>query len=181
MSEPIEPAPRLDAGEPLYVPPNGGGVNAVPDPAADVSPAPVLGREVRTPLKQLDLFPNPGVNIVVLEAIEFTSVCPVTGQPDMGTVQISYVPDKWCLESKSLKLYLWTFRERGVFCEALAQEIAATIASVLHPTELQVTVQQNPRGGIGVRAMCQLMAPPPPDVKLPGKAEMRGLFRRRHG
>jgi 7-cyano-7-deazaguanine reductase len=178
MSETPDLPLRLDIGEPLYASPDAGGVNAVPDPAADVSPKPVLGREVRTPLKQLDVFPNPGVQVVTMEAVEFTSLCPVTGQPDMGTVSIQYIPKEWCLESKSLKLYLWTFRTRGVFCEALAQEIAATVANILKPAEIQVTVQQNPRGGIGVRAMARLTEPPPADLAIPKGGSVRDLFRR---
>jgi 7-cyano-7-deazaguanine reductase len=164
------------------VAPDGAGV---PGDGTDVTPVPegpkpVLGREVRTPLKQLDVFPNPGVQVVTMEAVEFTSLCPVTGQPDSGSVSIQYIPKEWCLESKSLKLYLWTFRERGVFCESLAQEIAATISKVLKPVEIQVTVQQAPRGGIGVRALARITEPAPPPVQLPKGGDLRRLLRPRH-
>ena len=75
-----------------------------------------LGKTVREPSRNLDTFPKPeGVETVVMESDEVTSICPVTGQPDWETVTIEYAPDQACIESKSLKLYLWSFREEGVF------------------------------------------------------------------
>ena len=71
------------------------------------------------------MFPAPAhVTEVRLSSDEVTSICPVTSQPDLSTVEITYVPDEWCVETKSLKLYLWGFRQRPVFAEALAAEIA---------------------------------------------------------
>ena len=136
--------------KPPYISPDGGGVH--PGHEVDTQPLPVLGREVRSPIKQLDVFSNPGVQVVVMDAEEFTSLCPVTGQPDMGMVRVEYIPTDKCLESKSLKLYLWTYREAGVFCEQLAVQIAVDIGKALDAQRVQVTVQQKPRGGIGVRA-----------------------------
>ena len=73
-----------------------------------------LGKTVRTPMRTLDTFPKPaGVETVIMESDEVTSLCPVTGQPDWETVTIGYAPDQACIESKSLKLYLWSFREEG--------------------------------------------------------------------
>ena len=90
----------------------------------------VLGKVVKEPCKKLDVFPKPeGVETVVLESDEVTSVCPVTGQPDYETVVIEYAPDTLCIESKSLKLYFWSFRDKGVFCEALAARIANDVAT----------------------------------------------------
>ena len=94
----------------------------------------------------------PDVTRVLLRSEEFTSLCPVTGQPDFSTVTIEYVPRALCLESKSLKLYLWTYREEGVFCEALAARIRDDLARALDPQLLSVTVTQRPRGGISIEA-----------------------------
>lgn len=112
-----------------------------------------LGKAVRHPTRELEVFPKPaGVELVTLESDEVTSLCPVTGQPDWETVTISYVPDKTCIESKSLKLYLWSFRDEGAFCEALAARIADDVAAACQPFRVEVTVTQKPRGGIKIAA-----------------------------
>lgn len=115
-----------------------------------------LGREVKVPCRQLDVFPKPqGVETVVMESDEVTSVCPVTGQPDWETVIIEYAPDALCIESKSLKIYFWSFRDEGVFCEALAAKIANDVSDVCKPYWCKVTVIQKPRGGITIRAVAR--------------------------
>ena len=81
-------------------------------------------------------------------APEFTSRCPITGQPDFGTVIVEYVPDKLCVELKSLKLYLQDFRERGIFYEALTNEILDELVALLKPRRMQVRTHWNPRGGM---------------------------------
>jgi len=112
-----------------------------------------LGKTVRGARKHLETFPKPeGVTNVIMTSHEFTSVCPITGQPDFGSVEISYRPRDKCLESKSLKLYLMTFREAGTFCEALAAEIARDVQEVLDAECVKVTVTQVPRGGVGIKA-----------------------------
>lgn len=112
-----------------------------------------LGKTTRHPSRALEVFPTPdGVAKVVLESDEVTSLCPVTGQPDWETVNIEYAPNKSCIESKSLKLYLWSFREEGVFCEALAAQIAKDIASACEPHWVKVMVTQKPRGGVSITA-----------------------------
>lgn len=112
-----------------------------------------LGKTVRQPSRGLEVFPKPaGVEIIVLDTDEVTSLCPVTGQPDWETVVIEYAPDESCIESKSLKLYLWSFREEGVFCEALASQIAADIHTACRPFWCKVNVTQKPRGGIRISA-----------------------------
>lgn len=117
----------------------------------------LLGARISEPRAQLETFPAPdNVTEVVLTTDEFTSLCPVTGQPDYCTIQITYQPYERCLESKSLKLYLWTFRERGMFTEALAAEIASTLHEALDPCSLSVVVKQRPRGGIALEATCTL-------------------------
>lgn len=113
----------------------------------------VLGKTVRNPIRKLDVFPKPsGVEKVVLESDEVTSVCPVTGQPDWETVVIEFAPDEYCIESKSLKLYLWSYREEGVFCEALASAIANDVMQACQPHWCTVTVIQKPRGGVKITA-----------------------------
>lgn len=118
-----------------------------------------LGHRVSEPGRQLEVFPAPAnVHRVVLESDEVTSLCPVTGQPDWETVRIEYVPGPSCIESKSLKLYLWSFREEGVFCEALAARIAQDIYDACHPREVTVSITQKPRGGITIFAEARLPA-----------------------
>ena len=85
-------------------------------------------------------------------------MCPVTEQPDLSNVVIEYRPDQWCIESKSLKLYLWGFRDRAVFAEALAAEIATEIMTTAQPKGVTVTLTQRPRGGIEVQAVVRLDA-----------------------
>lgn len=87
---------------------------------------------------------------------ELVSVCPVTGQPDLSHLVIEYQAKERCVESKSLKLYLWSFRDRPVFAEALAAEIANEIMATAAPATVEVTVTQRPRGGIEVRATAVL-------------------------
>jgi 7-cyano-7-deazaguanine reductase len=108
-----------------------------------------LGQTVRQPSRMLETFPKPaGIVTVTMESDEVTSLCPVTGQPDWETVTIEYAPDRSCIESKSLKLYLWSFREKGMFCEALAAQIAQDIAAACQPLWVEVVVTQKPRGGV---------------------------------
>jgi 7-cyano-7-deazaguanine reductase len=103
----------------------------------------------------LETFPNPGVAQVELVSDELTAVCPVTGQPDFYVAAIEYQPDKLCLESKSLKLYLARFRDQGAFCEALAVTIRDHVAQALElsPERVTVTLEQKARGGITITAI----------------------------
>lgn len=112
-----------------------------------------LGSKIQHAVRELETFPSPQtIQRVVLESDEFTSLCPVTGQPDWGTVTIEYVPDKLCIESKSLKLYLWSFREEGAFCESLTEQIAKDIGEACKPLWCRVIVNQKPRGGVRIIA-----------------------------
>jgi 7-cyano-7-deazaguanine reductase len=83
-------------------------------------------------------------------------MCPVTEQPDLSRVVIEYSPDQWCVESKSLKLYLWSFRDRAAFAEAMAAEIAGEVMATAKPKSVTVTLTQRPRGGIEVQAVAHL-------------------------
>jgi 7-cyano-7-deazaguanine reductase len=112
---------------------------------------PTAAREV---LKE-EAFPAPDVQEITLNATEFTSVCPRTGQPDFGSVVISYVPDGSCLESKAVKYYLWSFRDEGAFCESLAARIADDIVYAIAPRRVRVQVNQNVRGGIAILAVAE--------------------------
>jgi len=114
----------------------------------------VLGSTVRHPIEHVEVFPAPDhVTEVTFTNDELSSVCPVTAQPDLSRVEIRYTPDEWCVESKSLKLYLWGFRDRAVFAEALAAEIAEEIMISARPRDVAVTITQRPRGGIEVRVV----------------------------
>lgn len=117
----------------------------------------VLGRTVRHPVEHVETFPAPsGCTRVRFVTEEVTSVCPVTGQPDLSTVEIDYEPATRCVESKSLKLFLWSFRDRPVFAEALAVEIAEEIRDSAEPQWVRVVVRQRPRGGITLEATAEL-------------------------
>jgi 7-cyano-7-deazaguanine reductase len=102
----------------------------------------------------LETFPTPGIATVSLTSDELVAVCPITGQPDFYIASIEYRPDALCLESKSLKLYLATYRNEGVFCEALAVKIRDDLAAALELPSDKVTVAltQKARGGITITA-----------------------------
>ena len=116
----------------------------------------ILGGQVRHAVEHLECFDAPpSCTRVRFRTDEVTSMCPVTGQPDFSTVGIDYEPDGLCIESKSLKLYLWSFRDRRVFCEALAVEIADEVMRSAQPHEVTVVVTQNVRGGIVTEATAE--------------------------
>jgi 7-cyano-7-deazaguanine reductase len=102
----------------------------------------------------LETFENPGVTHVEMTSDELSAVCPITGQPDMYVATIEYEPDALCLESKSLKLYLASYRNEGAFCEALAVKIRDDVGAVLElPSDkVHVTLRQKARGGISIVA-----------------------------
>jgi 7-cyano-7-deazaguanine reductase len=113
----------------------------------------LLGREVSQPVRKLETFPNrhPGRRYTVtLESSEFTCVCPITGQPDFATITIRYVPDQRILESKSLKLYLWSYRQEGAFHEHVTNQILDDLVEALHPWTCHVRGAFNVRGGISI-------------------------------
>src|SRR5213075_3540456 len=121
-------------------------------PVTGPLPRPENPREAREVLKA-EAFPAPNVQLVTMTGTEFTSICPRTGQPDFGTVTIEYEPAKVCIESKSLKYYLWSYRDEGAFCESLAAQIADDIVYAVAPKSLKVQVNQNVRGGIALFAV----------------------------
>ncbi|MBA2279723.1 MAG: preQ(1) synthase [Acidimicrobiia bacterium] len=116
-----------------------------------------LRSTVREPLDHVETFPAPaGCTRVRFTTDEVTSLCPVTGQPDLSSVEIDYEPAERCIESKSLKLYLWSFRDRAVFAEALAVEIASEVQRAAAPTRVKVVVTQHARGGIVTETTAEL-------------------------
>lgn len=102
----------------------------------------------------LETFANPGVSHVEMTSDEVTAVCPITGQPDLYVATIEFWPQALCLESKSLKLYLSSFRNEGVFCEALAVKMRDDVAQALElpADKVRVTLEQKARGGITITA-----------------------------
>ena len=103
------------------------------------------------PSKELETFPNPHPGrdyLVRIETSEFTCVCPITGQHDFGTLVVEYVPDLRCVELKSLKLFLWTFREEGHFHEDVTNRILNDIVTAIEPRRCTVTGVFNVRGGL---------------------------------
>ena len=128
-----------------------------PHDAATLDRLTVLGREVREAIPHVEVFPAPAdVKVVRFTTDELSSMCPVTRQPDLSHVVIEFQPLEWCVESKSLKLYLWNFRDRAVFAEALSAEIAREIMGTAKPTWVRVTLTQRPRGGIELQAVTEL-------------------------
>jgi 7-cyano-7-deazaguanine reductase len=116
----------------------------------------VLGRTVRHAIDHVECFPAPAhVTLVRCTNDELNSMCPVTEQPDLSNVVIEYEPDQWCVESKSLKLFLWGFRDRAVFAEAMTAEIADEIMTTAKPKRVRVVLTQRPRGGIEVQVTAE--------------------------
>ena len=104
-----------------------------------------------TPSKRLETFPNPNPEReyeISFECPEFTCLCPKTGQPDFGVLRIRYVPDRLCVELKSLKLYLWSFRDEGHFHEAVTNRVLDDLVRAARPRRMTVVGDFFVRGGI---------------------------------
>ena len=126
----------------------------------------------------LERVPNPKLGstyLVRFAAPEFTSLCPITGQPDFAHLVIDYVPGDWLMESKSLKLYLGSFRNHGAFHEACTVEIANRLEAVLEPVWIRIGGYWYPRGGMPIDVFYQT-GPAPEDLWIPdqGVAPYRG-------
>jgi 7-cyano-7-deazaguanine reductase len=103
------------------------------------------------PSRTLDTFPNPRVGRpyeIAMECPEFTCVCPMTGQPDFATIHLRYIPGDRCVELKSLKLYLWSFRDEGTFHEAVTNQMCDDLVAALAPRWLEIVGDFAVRGGI---------------------------------
>ncbi len=125
----------------------------MPTDKSDLLSLRALGSKA-APSRTLDTFPNhaPGEIEVTLHCTEFTCICPLTRQPDFAEIEIIYRPDMHVVESKSLKLYLETFRDIGVFHEHLAVDIGKDFVQFLQPLSVEVTVRFHVRGGIAIDA-----------------------------
>ena len=121
----------------------------------------------------LETFPNPARDTdytIRMTLPEFTCLCPKTGQPDFATFELAYVPDELCVELKSLKLYLWSFRDRGAFHEAVTNQIAEDLARACTPRYLRLEGKFNVRGGIYTTVVVERRKSgwnPQPAVELP--------------
>lgn len=103
------------------------------------------------PSKQLEVFDNPQPDrdyTIRIRMPEFTCLCPKTGQPDFATLHLEYVPDRWCIELKSLKLYIWSFRDEGAFHEAVTNRILTDMVDACQPRFMRLSAEFMVRGGI---------------------------------
>ncbi len=125
------------------------------------------------PSTTIETFPNPAPErdyTIRMTMPEFTCLCPKTGQPDFATLKLEYVPEAACVELKSLKLYIWSFRDRGCFHEAVTNEILATLADLTQPRFMRLTAEFLVRGGIYTTVVAERQAAgwrPAPLVTLP--------------
>ena len=120
---------------------------------SDLKSLTVLGKEKSIPARKLETFPNHHPErdyVVTMLTEEFTCVCPLTGQPDFAKITIRYIPDRLILESKSLKLYLQSFRNQGTFHEHVSNVILDDIVSTLAPRWCKITAEFAVRGGISI-------------------------------
>ena len=121
----------------------------------------------------LETFPNPapeGDFTIRMRIPEFTCLCPKTGQPDFAVLRLEYVPDALCVELKSLKLYIWSYRDQGAFHEAVTNRILADLVAVIQPRFMRLTADFNVRGGIFTTVVAEHRKPgwePQPAVALP--------------
>ncbi|MFM7625820.1 MAG: preQ(1) synthase [Gammaproteobacteria bacterium] len=125
------------------------------------------------PSSTLDTFPNPRPEsdyTIRMTMPEFTCLCPKTGQPDFAVLELEYVPDLACVELKSLKNYLWSFRDHGAFHEAVTNQIADALAAATRPRYMRLSARFNVRGGIYTTVVATRRQPswtPEPPVTLP--------------
>ncbi len=129
---------------------------------SDLEGLTMLGRKAE-PGKKLEAFPNHNPDRyykVTLETDEFTCICPMTGQPDFASIRVDYVPDKSVVESKSFKLYLWSYRNEGVFHEHVVNTILDDLVKALDPHWCKVTGVFNVRGGIGITVEAEKVKTP---------------------
>ena len=120
----------------------------------------------------LEYFPNPAPErdyTIRIRIPEFTCLCPKTGQPDFATLILEYVPESLCVELKSLKLYIWSFRETGAFHEAVTNEILNDLAAGMSPRFARLTAEFNVRGGIYTTVVAEHRDP---DWAAPGAVDL---------
>jgi 7-cyano-7-deazaguanine reductase len=106
----------------------------------------------------LDTFSNPNPErdyTIHIDTPEFTCLCPLTGQPDFASIEIQYVPDQLCLELKALKLYFWSYRDRGAFHEAVTNQILSDLVAAIAPRFMRINAEFNVRGGVYTRVVVE--------------------------
>jgi 7-cyano-7-deazaguanine reductase len=124
------------------------------------------------PAKSLETFPNPAVDRdfhIHMQIPEFTCLCPKTGQPDFATLFLDYIPDRTCVELKSLKLYIWSYRNEGAFHEAVTNRILDDLVAATAPRFMRLTAKFFVRGGIFTNVVAEYRQPgwqPAPRVEL---------------
>ncbi len=124
------------------------------------------------PTKTLETFPNPAVDRdfhIHMQIPEFTCLCPKTGQPDFATLLLDYIPDRLCVELKSLKLYIWSYRDEGAFHEAVTNRILDDLVAATAPRFMRLTAKFYVRGGIFTNVVAEFRQPgwqPAPRVEL---------------
>ena len=134
---------------------------------------PAVSTPEKTGSAALERFDNPNPErdyTIRIRMPEFTCLCPKTGQPDFADLHLEYVPEEFCVELKSLKLYIWSFRDRGAFHEAVSNEILGDLRDLLVPRFIRLTAEFNVRGGIYTTVIVEDRRPgwePAPDTTLP--------------
>lgn len=132
------------------------------------------------PSKKLETFDNPAPvrdYEIVFDCPEFTCLCPLTGQPDFATLVLDYVPDRKCVELKSLKLYVWSYRDQGAFHEAVTNRILGDLVRLLAPRFMRLSARFHVRGGISTTVVAEHRKRgwrPAPPVALPAFAAAPG-------
>ncbi len=124
------------------------------------------------PSRKLEVFDNPKEDrdyTIRIRIPEFTCLCPKTGQPDFATLNLEYVPDRRCLELKSLKLYIWSYRDQGAFHEAVTNQILDDLVAAITPRFMRLTAEFNVRGGLYTTVVAEHRAP---DWSAPGPVQL---------
>jgi len=121
----------------------------------------------------LETFPNPNINrdyTIRIDTPEFTCLCPKTGQPDFATLSLEYVPNETCIELKSFKLYVWSYRDKGAFHEAVTNQILNDLVKACQPRFMRLSAEFNVRGGVYTTVVAEHKADnwePSPVIQLP--------------
>jgi len=115
-----------------------------------------------SPSKELETFPNPNLEreySIKITLPEFTCLCPKTGQPDFAKLFLEYIPNKECVELKSLKMYIWSFRDQGAFHEAVTNQILDDLVNATDPNYMKLKAVFNVRGGVYTTVVCDYKSP----------------------
>ncbi|PPE70594.1 NADPH-dependent 7-cyano-7-deazaguanine reductase QueF [Caldimonas thermodepolymerans] len=150
--------------------------------AAAPKQRPVPATPPSAPSKELHVFPNPAPKrdyVIQFQIPEFTCHCPLTGQPDFAHFTIDYIADKLCVELKSLKMYMWSYRNEGAFHEKVTNDILDDIVKAIDPRYIRITAKWYVRGGIYTNVVAEHRKKgwkPQPRIELPQHAHETGLL-----